>query len=859
MSGDEVCALAAQPRSKRYALMQRVSGGQFGEIWLAIDRMTNARVAVKKQELSSEAAARELSSLSALGAFPHVNVVVMKDYYVLSAHLFTIYDALPTTLWHIWKSHDCQFQQLPVEVVGKYMAGVASGIGHMHDHNIVHGDASLANMLVDADGVVKVADFGSAHSCQGFVLGDSKQVTTQYVRAPEKLLGQFSSSSSTDVWAVGVQTLALFTGKIPWAECKDPASVFDILMTEILGPIGQSSPEFALSLYPWPGHEELPSWKQVQAKHRMFKETFLLGQVAWSVENCIGALHSRPALDSEHFVPAVVAMLKWSPADRPSLRRMLDYVFFLAESSYKKRRVREGSLGLGSPSSSSLEQVALTDTGLGSTGLGSTGLASTRPDAKAETEASNAEEELTGLESKPGLASTKPAVQREGGNLCQCSGNCGWKLCGARSTQKAMGRMPAGETICMRVSLPGAKFCLWCKCDVLICVRPRRRCVKGGLNRWCKSCRNTWASQLSTTTWISSSGEAMKLSPRSSIQCKLVLRMMWVLRLVWPADLTTCLQVSSHFQPTQGGVVDSFSMVCVFLAQTIKWPPAVLHFLGLIRDARWPREDARVMSQTMLDIYVCVIRWCDGKDWGDMFDRMHGKPGKQRMDAVCGINNSAKSMGILKKSQDKSGLRLGRGQGAYAFAEGGLAVGQRIFQYMFERAAVLTVTWPSSAVDTQAFGDSLLSFAREVRSYKVEGRGLTGGKDPEYAYNAKSFVRIMMMQALQLCPAALDTYTVKEVLEWTPDEKNRLQPFEHMTGLEVKNAFDVDAMMFACWLCMVHMNLEDKTVSSALRLEDSYFYDVVDEYRKNDKDEGFIFPPGAHLIPEMALLRAKSE
>ena len=230
------------------------------------------------------------------------------------------------------------------------------------------------------------------------------------------------------------------------------------------------------------------------------------------------------------------------------------------------------------------------------------------------------------------------------------------------------------------------------------------------------------------------------------------------------------------------------------------------------------------------------------------------------MDAVCGINNSAKSMGILEKSQDRhSGFRLGRGQALYELAEDGLAVGQRIFQYMFERAAALTVRWPSSAVDTKEFGDALLTFAREIRSYKVEGKGLTGGKDPEYAYNAKSFVRIMMMQALQLCPAALDTYTVKEVLEWTPDEKNRLQPFEHMTGLEVKNAFDVDAMMFACWLCMVHMNLEDKTVSSALRLEDSYFYDVVDEYRKNDRDEGIIFPPGAHLIPEMALLRANGE
>ena len=198
--------------------------------------------------------------------------------------------------------------------------------------------------------------------------------------------------------------------------------------------------------------------------------------------------------------------------------------------------------------------------------------------------------------------------------MCGCSGNCGWKLCSSRSTKKALGSSPEGETLCLRVSLPGAKFCQWCKCDVLTCMRPRRKRTCG-LNRWCRSCGDATANKISTTTWISSSGKVMQLPSRTTIQCKLVLRMMWVLRLVWPADLTTCLEVTSHFQPAQGSVVDSFSMVCVFLAQTIKWPPAVLHFLHLIRNAHWPRGDAHAMSQMMSEVYVCVIRWCHAKEW----------------------------------------------------------------------------------------------------------------------------------------------------------------------------------------------------------------------------------------------------
>ena len=849
---DDVVSLAARPRSQRYALLQNVTHGGNGSIWLGIDRITNGRVAIKKQDLTSEASARELTALSALGAFPHVHVIMMKDYYASGSFLYTVYEALPTTLWHIWKSHDCQFQQIGMEVVCKYMAGVAHGINHMHDHNIVHGDATLANMLVDDAGVVKVADFGSAHSCQGFLLGDSRQVTTPYVRAPEKLLGYVSSSTSIDTWAVGVQALALFTGQIPWIECSDPASIFDKIMTTLLGPISTS----------WPGHEDLPFWKQVKAKHDACQEKSLLQDV-WNVEGRIAALHTRPPTDSVDIVPALVAMLQWNPANRPSLRHMLTYQFFLegsisalspcsGEEMSKRRRLHEeqgGSLGLGPPG---LGPPGLEPTGLEPTGVGPPGLEPTGVESKSD-------RSPTGLSEKSiGLRPTAPVSAQNSSKIpatilprCQCSGNCGWKVCSSRQNRKVRKCLLEGESICRNLPIRGCKYCMWCKCECEQCVSPRNKREGGG--RWCKGCGPPILQQMSTKVWVkSSSGTVMPLNPRSSIQLKLVLRLMWCLRTLLPSDLAACLQVVAFYKPRQGTPVSVHCVVATFVAQTIKWPPAVHYFLYSLQRADWPDGDAHAMAETMMEIYLCVIKWCDGKVWSDMFDRMHGKGKKNRLDAATGLNNAATCMGILQKSD--TGVRLGRGQQSYEFTEDSAAVGRQFFKYMFERAAELQVAWPSSADDTPKFGDELLAFARAVRSFKVNGKGLPGGQDEAFLYNAKSFTRIMLLHAQELCPTLLDKLVLKDMLKWIPDERSRLTAFENMTGHQIREAFDTDPMMLSCWLCMVHMCSDDKTVSSALKLEYTQFFNVVDAYRKQlETEDDFIFAPGPHVIVEEAL------
>ena len=118
----------------------------------------------------------------------------------------------------------------------------------MHSLHVVHADASLKNMLLFRDGIVKVADFGTSHTAHT-ALG-SCRLATYYVNAPEMWLGQLDLAPAVDIWAWGVMLYMLSSGKCDWLEAATVEEVIPLL-EKALGPIDEAS---------WPGHSTLPKW-----------------------------------------------------------------------------------------------------------------------------------------------------------------------------------------------------------------------------------------------------------------------------------------------------------------------------------------------------------------------------------------------------------------------------------------------------------------------------------------------------------------------------------------------------------------------------------------------------------------------
>jgi non-specific serine/threonine protein kinase/serine/threonine-protein kinase len=121
----------------------------------------------------------------------------------------------------------CDSRRLPLAARLELLLQVCDAVDYAHRNLIVHRDLKPGNILVDAEGSVKLLDFGTARlldAGRDTTLTLSRMLTPRYA-SPEQIRGELAGIPS-DVFSLGVVAYELLTGSWPFG---DPASVLSEL------------------------------------------------------------------------------------------------------------------------------------------------------------------------------------------------------------------------------------------------------------------------------------------------------------------------------------------------------------------------------------------------------------------------------------------------------------------------------------------------------------------------------------------------------------------------------------------------------------------------------------------------------
>ena len=95
-----------------------------------------------------------------------------------------------------------------------YMQQLLEGLAHCHSRGILHRDIKGSNLLIDNNGILKIADFGLATLFNPYQKQPlTSRVVTLWYRPPELLLGATEYGVAVDLWSSGCILAELLAGK----------------------------------------------------------------------------------------------------------------------------------------------------------------------------------------------------------------------------------------------------------------------------------------------------------------------------------------------------------------------------------------------------------------------------------------------------------------------------------------------------------------------------------------------------------------------------------------------------------------------------------------------------------------------
>ncbi|ONH68158.1 Serine/threonine-protein kinase svkA [Cyberlindnera fabianii] len=210
--------------ANQFDVFEQIGKGGFGVVYRGIDKVTKQPVAIKQIDLEKTDSIEDLQREIKILSLCRLDQITRYHGCFLKGH----------KLWIIMEYLDagsCMDLLAPGPIKEKHIAILLRELLHalcyLHENSRIHRDIKAANILLNKNGDVKIADFGVSTQLSNNLSRRNTFVGSPYWMSPEVIMEE-EYNFKADIWSLGITAIELATGKPPLSHIPPMKVLFKI-------------------------------------------------------------------------------------------------------------------------------------------------------------------------------------------------------------------------------------------------------------------------------------------------------------------------------------------------------------------------------------------------------------------------------------------------------------------------------------------------------------------------------------------------------------------------------------------------------------------------------------------------------
>jgi serine/threonine-protein kinase len=211
-----------------YLVLGKIGAGAMAVVYkarqLSLNRIVAIKVLPKRFTENKEYVERFYKEGQAAGKLNHPNIVQAVDVGEAGGyHYFVMEYVEGKTLYEDLSAGKVFSEQEALDIIIQ----VAEALRHAHSVGLIHRDVKPKNIMINKDGVVKLADMGLARETTDIEAAKTEKgraYGTPYYISPEQIRGEMDIDERADIYGLGATFYHLVTGRVPYM-ADDPVEV----------------------------------------------------------------------------------------------------------------------------------------------------------------------------------------------------------------------------------------------------------------------------------------------------------------------------------------------------------------------------------------------------------------------------------------------------------------------------------------------------------------------------------------------------------------------------------------------------------------------------------------------------------